>query len=142
MFENEINENKPEEVSFDDAKQVQQLKDLLSKKAKEKLQIQNLPGLNILKKSKFYFGNNKELREHIASYNGYAIMIKQERIKEDINDKEVQMFPSLVTLEDLRKMKKVNGNIIRKMNPNSIHEWEKMALIQGVVIQIDNGLKE
>jgi len=141
MSEKDINQETPQEVSFDDAKQTKQLRELLTQKAKEKLKLEGLSGLNILKKSKFYYGNNGALREHIATYNGFAIMIKQEKIKEDLNDKEVNMFPSLVTLEDLRKMKKVNGNIIRKLNPNSIHEWEKMALIQGVVVQIDNGFK-
>ena len=132
----------PMEMSLEDGNSAEQLRDILEQKAKEKMQMENLPGLNILKKSKFYYGNNGELREMIAAYNGYAIMIKQEKIKEDLNDKEVNMFPSLVTLEDLRKMKKVNGNIIRKMNPDSIHDFEKMALIQGVVIRIDEGIKE
>jgi len=131
----------PMEMSLEDGNSAEQLRDILEQKAKEKMQMENLPGLNILKKSKFYYGNNGELREMIAAYNGYAIMIKQEKIKEDLNDKEVNMFPSLVTLEDLRKMKKVNGNIIRKMNPDSIHDFEKMALIQGVVIRIDEGIK-
>jgi len=134
-------DNKPMEMTLEDGNKAKQLRDLLEQKAKEKLKLDSLPGLHLLKKSKFYYGSNGELREHIATYNGYAIMIKQEKIKEDLNDKEVKMFPSLVTLEDLRKMKKVNGNIIRKLNPDSIHEFEKMALIQGVVFQIDDGIK-
>ena len=130
----------PMEMSLEDGNSAEQLRNILEQKAKEKMQMENLPGLNILKKSKFCYGNNGELREHIASYNGFAIMIKQEKIKEDLNDKEVSMFPSLVALKDLKKMKKVNGNVIRKLNPNSIHDFEKMALIQGVVIEIDKGI--
>jgi hypothetical protein len=128
------------ELSLEDAAKTQQLRDLLEQKAKEKMQLENLKGLIIYKKSKFYYGNNGELRECIAVYNGYAIMIKQEKIKEDLNDKEVTMFPSIVTLTDLKKMKKVNGNIIRKKQPNSIQEFEKMALIHGVVAEIDKGI--
>ena len=136
----ENNTNFPGEVSFEDAKATQQLKDILDKKAKEKLQLESLKDLMILKKSKFYYGTNKNLREHIATYKGYAILIKQEQIKEELNEKENKMFPSLVKIEDLRKMKKVNGNIVRKLQPNSIHEYEKMALVQGVIFEIDKGL--
>ena len=136
---NETNVN-PEEVSFEDAEQEQQLKDLLAAKAEDKMKLDAITGLRVLKKSKFYYGSNGELREAIASYGGYAIMIKQEKIKEDLNDEEVTMFPTLVTLAELKNMKKVNGNIVRKLQPNSIHEYEKMALIHGVVIQIDNGI--
>jgi len=136
----ENNANFPGEVSFEDAKATQQLKDILDKKAKEKLQLESLKDLMILKKSKFYYGTNKNLREHIATYKGYAILIKQEQIKEELNEKENKMFPSLVKIEDLRKMKKVNGNIVRKLQPNSIHEYEKMALVQGVIFEIDKGL--
>jgi len=127
-------------MSLEDGNSAEQLRNILEQKAKEKMQMENLPGLNILKKSKFYYGNNGELREHIASYNGFAIMIKQEKIKEDLNDKEVSMFPSLVALKDLKKMKKVNGNIIRKLNPNSIHDFEKMALLVKVIEEIDKGI--
>jgi len=130
----------PMEMSLEDGNSAEQLRNILEQKAKEKMQMENLPGLNILKKSKFYYGNNGELRECIAVYNGFAIMIKQEKIKEDLNDKEVNMFPSLVTLKDLKKMKKVNGNIIRKLNPNSIHDFEKMALLVKVIEEIDKGI--
>ena len=133
-------DNIPMEMTLEDGNKAKQLRDLLEQKAKEKLKLEALPGLHLLKKSKFYYGNNGELREHIATYNSYAIMIKQEKIKEDLNDKEVTMFPSIVTLTDLKKMKKVNGNIIRKKQPNSIQEFEKMALIHGVVTEIDKGI--
>ena len=128
------------EVSIEDAEKHEDLKAVLNKKAEEKLILENKEGLRLLKKSKFYYGNNGELREHFASYKGYAIMIKQERIKEELNDKEVTMFPSLVTLKDLKKMKKVNGNIVRKLQPDSIHEFEKMSLTQAVIQKIDLGL--
>lgn len=128
------------EVSIEDAEKHEDLKAVLNKKAEEKLILENKEGLRLLKKSKFYYGNNGELREHFASYKGYAIMIKQERIKEELNDKEVTMFPSLVTLKDLKKMKKVNGNIVRKLQPDSIHEFEKMSLTQAVIQKIDLGV--
>lgn len=130
----------PMEMSLEDGKAAEQLKDILDKKAKDKLKLQENKNLHILAKSKFYYGNNGELREHIATYKGYAILLKQENLKEEINTKENKMFPSLVTLEDLKKLKKVNGNIIRKLQPNSLHEYEKMALIQGVIFEIDKGV--
>ena len=130
----------PMEMSLEDGKVAEQLKDILDKKAKDKLKLQENKNLHILAKSKFYYGNNGELREHIATYKGYAILLKQENLKEEINTKENKMFPSLVTLEDLKKLKKVNGNIIRKLQPNSLHEYEKMALIQGVIFEIDKGV--
>ena len=130
----------PMEISLEDGNAVEQLKDLLEKKAKEKLKLASIKGLAILPKSKFYYGTNRELREHIATYKGYAILLKQENLKEEINLKENRMFPSLVTLVDLKKMKKVNGNIIRKLQPDSVHEYEKMALVQGVMTEIDKGL--
>ena len=130
----------PIEMSLEDGNSTEQLRDLLNRKAKEKLQLESLKNLNILKKSRFYYGINGELREHIATYKGYAILIKQEQIKEELDSKNNTMFPTLLTLEDLRKLKKVNGNIIRKLQPNSIHEYEKMALIQGVIFKIDEGI--
>jgi len=133
----ENTDKKPMEMSLEDASSAEQLTDIMNKKAKEKLELQGIPGLYILKKSKFYYGNNNNLREQIANYKGYAILIKQELIKEEINDKENKLFPSLVTLPDLKLMKKVNGNIIRKINPNSLHEFEKMTLIQAIIPEID-----
>ncbi len=130
----------PEEVSFDDAASAEQLRELLARKAHEKIQIANTEGLIVLKKSKFYYATNGNLREHIATYKDFAILIKQENIKEEINDKENRMFPSLVSLEDLRKMKRVNGNVVRRIQPDSLHEFEKMALIQAVVSRIEEGV--
>lgn len=130
----------PMEMSLEDGNSTQQLKELLAKKAKEKLQLESLNSLTILKKSKFYYGNNGELREHIASYKNYAILIKQELIKEKLDEKNNTMFPSLVTLDDLKKMKKVNGNTVKKIQPDSIHEHEKLALLIKVVPEIDKGI--
>ena len=130
----------PTEVSLEDGKSAQQLRDILDKKAKEKLKLQENKDLHILKKSRFYYNVNAELREHIATYKGYAILLKQENLKEEINTKENKVFPSLVTLEDLKKLKRVNGNVIRKLQPNSLHEYEKMALIQGVMFEVDKGV--
>jgi len=128
------------EITPEEAAGTQQLTDLLNEKAKEKFNLEKLKGLNLLKKSKFYYSTNGELREHISTYNGYAILLKQENLKEEINDKEDTIFPSIVTIEDLRKMKKVNGNKVRKIQPKSLHEWEKMALVQGVIHNIDKGI--
>jgi len=130
----------PTGVSFSDASQEKQLADLLKMKAEEKLKLSKTVGLRVLSKSKFYYSSTGDLREHIASYKGYAIMIKQEKISEDYNEKEVLMFPSLISLIDLKKLKKVNGNIVRKLQPKTIHEYEKIALIYGVLTKIDEGL--
>jgi hypothetical protein len=130
----------PMEVSLEDAAQEKQLADLLKMKAEEKMKLTATNGLRVLSKSKFYYGTNGDLREHIATYKGYAIMIKQEKISEDLNEKEVTMFPTLITLPELKMLKKVNGNVVRKLQPKSIHEYEKLTLIHGVVIKIDEGL--
>lgn len=133
-------EPKLEEVSMEMGNQSEKLTELLAKKAHEKLQLTKIEALHVLKKSKFYYTQDKKVREHLANYKGYAILIKQEHIKEDINDKEMRMFPALVTLPDLRKMKKINGNIVRKLQPQSLHEFQKLALIQGVISEIDKGV--
>jgi UDP-3-O-[3-hydroxymyristoyl] glucosamine N-acyltransferase len=142
MSENDTqNDTKaPMEMSLEDGKSAQQLAEILAAKAKDKLQIESMQDMHLLKKSKFYYNSKKELREHIATYKGYAILIKQEQIKELENDKETRMFPTLIKINELKFMKKVNGNIVRKIQPQSIHEYEKMALIQGVIAEINKGL--
>jgi hypothetical protein len=134
---NEKNEKIPMELSLEDGEAALQLKELLEQKAKDKINLNKNPNLNMLKRSKFYYSPNNEFREHIANYKGYAILIKQENIKEELDSKTMKMFPSLVTLTDLRKMKKVNGNIVRKSNPKTVHEFEKIALVQEVMKEID-----
>lgn len=129
-----MKEIQPMEMSKGNPKQ---LKDILAKKAKESLDMKAINNLHILSKSKFY-RNGDKLREHIATYKNQAILIKQEQILEDIDDKNQAMFPVLIKLEELKKMKKVNGNIIRKIQPKSLHEFQKMALVQGVINKMDS----
>jgi len=133
-----IEEKLPKEVSIEDAEASKKLKDILDKKAKEKLTLIANVDLNVLKKSKFFYSNDGSFREHIATYKGYAILIKSDLIKEEINTEETKMFPSLIKLEDLKKLKRVNGNVVRKKQPDSIHEYEKIALLIKVVPEIDN----
>jgi hypothetical protein len=132
--------NFPGEVSFEDAKATQQLKDILETKAKEKVKLENFSGLNILSKSKFYYSTTGELREHIATYKGYAILLREDNMIEDIDGEVSNAYPIIVTLSDLKKLKKINGNVVRKLQPKTIHEYEKMAVIQGVVTKIDEGI--
>jgi len=129
----------PMEMSLEDGNSAEQLKEILAEKARRDLATQNLKGLHVLKKSRFYYNGDK-LREHIGTYMGKAILIKQEHIKEELNSKENKMFPSLVDLKDLKLMRKVNGNVVRKLQPKSVHEYEKMALIQAVVTEMDKGV--
>jgi hypothetical protein len=139
----EIKKQEPQEVQFDEVKAqgVPDLKELLDKKTQEKLNIDSIPGLHVLKKSTFYMNRDK-LREHVATYKDYAIMLKQEQLKEDIenNLKEITVFPALVQKDLLHAMKRVNGNIIRKMKPKTLHKYEIMALIQRTIAQIDKGI--
>lgn len=131
----------PKEVSFEEAKAegVPDLKELLDKKAQEKLNIENIPGLHVLKKSKFYM-NGDLLREHIATYKGKAIMLKQEQLKEAAEDmREIQVFPAIVEEDLLTVMKKVNGNVVRQINPATLHKYEKMAIVNQIVSKIDAG---
>lgn len=138
-MEKETNIN-PEEVSFEDAAQAQQLRELLEQKILDKQKLNETKGLKVLKKSKFYYGVDDNLREHIATYNGMAILLKQEEVPEELNDKEQGMTVALVTLPDLKKMKKVNGNIVRKINPKTIHEFEKMAAVQSIILELDKDI--
>ena len=135
--------NMPEEVSFEDAKQQKQLEKILEEKAKQKTKLDQIIGLNVLRRSKFYYGKNNELREHIATYKSqknetYAILLNSNKImKEEINPDEAKVFPILVKLEDLKKMKKVNGNVVRKLQPKTLHKWDQMALVQGTIVEIE-----
>jgi len=131
-------EIKPFEMSLEDGKSEKQLADLLAAKAKDKLQLESMKDMHLLKKTKFYYNAKGELREHIATYKGFAIMLKQEQIKELENDKETRMFPTLIKIMEVKHMKKVNGNIVRKLQPDSIHEYEKLSLMMKVIIEIDN----
>jgi len=128
------------EVSIEEASKADQLIDIINAKTKEKNKLEEIDSLHLLTKSRFYYNADKQLREHVGTYKGFAILLKQEKIKEILNDKENTMFPSLVTLTDLKRMKRVNGNIVRKINPDSLHEYEIMALIQGIILEIDKGL--
>jgi sRNA-binding regulator protein Hfq len=134
--------NQPKEVSFEEAanSNTKDLKELLNEKAKTKVNMENIPGLTILKKSKFYMNGDK-LREHVATYKNYAIMLKQEQLKEDDGkSKMMEVFPALIDTNLLSVMKRVNGNVIRKMQPKTLHQYEIMALVNQVVVNIDKGL--
>ena len=130
------------EIEFNDVQGVQNvpnLRDIIDKKAKEKLKLKSTNGLFLLKRSRFYM-NGENLREHIATYKDYAIMLKQEQLKTEYNDKEHIGHLSLVHVSVLKELKKVNGNVIRQIQPKSLHEYEKMALIQSTIVKIDEGL--
>jgi hypothetical protein len=85
--------------------------------------------------------NGDKLREHVATYKNYAIMLKQEQLKEDDGkSKMMEVFPALIDTNLLSVMKRVNGNVIRKMQPKTLHQYEIMALVNQVVVNIDKGL--
>ena len=140
MSENDL-EIKPEEFTQEqiDEQGVGDLKKLLNEKAQEKIKMKSLDGLHILKKTKFYM-NGEDLREHIATYKGYAIMLKQEQLKEEIEGslKEQKVFPALIEVDLLCVMKRVNGNVVRKMNPITLHQYDQMAVVQSVIEIIDS----
>ena len=135
-----MNNKTPSEVSLDEVKSYPNLGDMLDEKAKEIQELSKNTGLYLLKKSKFYM-NGENLREHIANYKGYAIMLKQENLKEEIegNTKEHKVNPAIIDLNMLSLMKPVNGNIVRKLNPNSLHFHEKMSVVIATVKEIDKG---
>ena len=104
--------------------------------------LKTMGSVHILKKSQFYMNGDK-LREHIGNHKNYAILLKQEELKEDIPElrddrKQVKLFASIVKLSELKLMKKVNGNIIRKMQPKTLHDVEKMPLVMESIKLIDN----
>lgn len=122
----EVNEEKQEVIN---------LKDVIEANKK----IKNIVGLRVLSKSQFYYSpdSNKDLREHVASYKQFAIMLKSNHLRED-QGKTVELFPSLVKLDELQFMKKVNGNIVRKLKPRTLSVYELMPMIQSIVHKIDN----
>jgi hypothetical protein len=118
-----------EEIGIDEAKALPDLR------SAGKLQKLKIPNLQVLKKSKFYSLDDK-LREHIGTYRGYAIMLKQESLREE-HGKEVHLNPSLIQANMLGNLKKVNGNTIRKMQPKTLHESEKLSLFLKIQAEID-----
>ena len=127
----------PTEVSKEEAENNPKLDDLLAEKAKAKLALIKNNSFNLLKRSKFYYVNGG-IREHIATYKGYAILLNPEKLKTELNDKEDTVYPSLLKTNALKKLKKVNGNVVRKLNPNTLPEFYKMNLLLGTLTQIDN----
>ena len=123
------------EVSFEEAKDlgIRDLTDVLNEEAA----INKISNLYLLKESRFYM-NGDNLREHIATYKNYAILLKQEILKQDSGNKMVTLFPSLVHLSDLKKIKKVNRNKVRKMNPQTLLLKEKLSLMYETIKHIDN----
>ena len=98
------------------------------------------PGLFFLKKSKFYYNYQGNLREHIATYKDWAILLKQEKIDiEELEDKNIKLYPALIKVKELHFLKKVNGNNIRKIKPKTLGRVQKIALVQGVVDKINSG---
>jgi len=113
------------------------LKELLEKKAKEKFNLVDNKFLNLLNKSKFYYSSNNQLLEHIATYKNYCILLKSSNLKKDIDKNNTEMFPTLVKTDEIKGLKRVNGNIVRKLKPDTLSNLEKLALINSVVGKID-----
>jgi len=85
----------------------------------------------LLKKSRFYKINGK-LREHIGNFKDYAICLKEECISKEINKNEINLFPVLIKLNKIKYLKKVNGNIIRKIKPKTLNLIQKKLLIEKI----------
>jgi len=139
---NNISSIPKEEISDAEILNTQAL-EKLNKKLQEKQEqykkIEKLPGLYVLKKSRFYDTENG-WREHIATYKDYAIMLKTNNLRGEQNNNTTQMYPILVPINGVKYMKKVNGNIVRKKNPDTLSWPEKMVLIEAVTRKIDNEL--
>ena len=95
-------------------------------------------GIQLLKKSKFYKVNGK-IREHIGNYKCYGLFLKQELLKEKIEDdsKNETLFISLIKTEDIPLLKKINGNIVRRTNPETLHKIDIMKMMPKVMEKID-----
>jgi len=126
-----------ENINNDTDERVVQLADLLKDQKEKEEEIKKIPALSLLKKSKFYYYDNN-LREHIANYKNYSILLKQENVSQETEEKDIVIKPSIVKTEDLKKVKRVNANIIKKTNPSTLMYNEKMMVLLGVIEKIDN----
>ena len=141
------------------AQNAQKLEELIKDK-RELEKLNKLKLLNsratLLKKSKFYrikrpngkLSELSELREHIGNYREYGIFLKQEEMLniDDITvikatSNEAKINPSIILIKDIKFLKAINGNIIRKIQPKTIHEIEKMSVLLASMEKIDK-LKE
>jgi len=94
-------------------------------------------GLTFFKKSRFYM-NKGVLREHIATYKGYAILLDHNNLKETLDENKTKMMPILISANDIKLLKKINGNIIRKLNPQTLTKLEKAVMLDEVMKNIDS----
>ena len=103
---------------------------------KEEKAVLSIKDLIVYSKTQFY-GTKKDLREHIASYKDYAILLKSSELKEELDKKKTSINCSLVLVKDLKNLKKVNGNIIRKIQPLTLSPYEKIPLVNQIISKLD-----
>jgi hypothetical protein len=83
--------------------------------------------IQFLSKEKFYRNSKSELLEHFCTYKNYAILIKTGK-ESEISDKELEVPVTLVKINELKDLKKVNGNIVRKLQPSTLDKGTKFML--------------
>lgn len=91
--------------------------------------------IKVLKKQKFYYSNNGDILEHFSSYKNYAILLRScTELDEDIKIDFV-----LILLKDLKNIKRVNGNVVRKINPRTVSTTQKIMIFYKAKEFIDSG---
>ena len=115
----------------------------IKRKNEELKKLKDIKGLYILKKSRFYSKDGTDsiesLREHFATYKDYVITIKQnmERKTLENGDEVISVDIAVVTKDDIKLMKRINSNKVRKMMPNTINDLEKISALLNITKELD-----
>jgi len=93
-----------------------------------------------LKKSEFY-ANGDELIEHIANYKKFAICLKSNSIKEINEGEDVELKTALIEINDLKKLKKINKNVIKRNGKQikGLGDFEKFMLFIEILKSLKKG---
>ena len=91
----------------------------------------------MLNKSKFYM-NGKSWIEHIGSFKGFAICLKSEDLIDHVDDKHDKLKYILIAENDLKILKPINGNVIRKLQPDSVNKLNKGLVFNTARVDIES----
>ena len=102
--------------------------------------------LQKLNKSKFYNKDN-ELIEHIANFKGYSIFVNHkylgsiENTENTKNTDNLDIKLKVIRTKDLKYLKKINDNTIKKINPVGLSDIQRKMILVDIAPKIDNIIK-
>ena len=97
-------------------------------------------GLQKLKKSKFYDKDN-ELIEHIANFKDYSVFINHEYLSDIENTNNLDIKLKVIETKDLKYLKKINNNTIKKINPIGLSDIQRKMILVDITPKIDDIIK-